>query len=78
VSVVRGPSAVLAFVLLLAPAAGRSAQTLELRGDWRQGHLILGHAAPGSQVSFNDRKLRVSPRGDFVFASIATRRRTPN
>jgi murein DD-endopeptidase MepM/ murein hydrolase activator NlpD len=39
---------------------------LELKGDWRQGHLILGRVQPGGEVRFNGRKLRVSANGEFV------------
>lgn len=39
---------------------------VELKGEWRQGSLILGRVAPGSAVSFNGRALRVSPEGRFV------------
>lgn len=48
--------------LLALPAAA-----LELKGSWQQGSLVFGQAAPGTQVWFQDRALRVSPRGDFVF-----------
>ena len=46
------------------PAAPR--EGVELRGEWRQGSVILGKAAPGSTVSFNGRLLRVSPDGLFL------------
>jgi murein DD-endopeptidase MepM/ murein hydrolase activator NlpD len=39
---------------------------VELRGEWRQGSVIFGRAAPGSTASFNGRALRVSPEGRFV------------
>ena len=39
---------------------------VELRGEWRQGNVIFGRAAPGSTVSFNGRALRVSPDGQFL------------
>jgi len=47
-----------------APAAAGPA--LELTGEWRQGNLILGRTDPGAAVSFNGRKVRVSPEGLFV------------
>ncbi len=55
-----------ALALLLCGSAGAGV-TLELRGDWRQGQLVIGHTEPGVQVSFNGRKLRLTPEGDFVF-----------
>lgn len=39
---------------------------VELKGEWRQGNVIVGRVAPGSTVSFNGRALRVSPEGLFV------------
>lgn len=39
---------------------------VELRGDWVQGAVIFGKAAPGSTASFNGRPLRVSPEGLFL------------
>jgi len=37
-----------------------------LKGEWRQGSVIIGQAAPGSTASFNGRPLRVSPDGLFL------------
>jgi len=39
---------------------------VELRGEWVQGHLIFGKAAPGSTVSFNGQPVRVSLGGVFI------------
>ena len=39
----------------------------ELKGEWRQGSLLLGKTEPGAQVWFNDRKLNLTARGEFVF-----------
>ncbi len=41
--------------------------TLDLRGEWTQGAGIVGRAEPGSRVVFNNKPLRVSPFGWFVF-----------
>ena len=50
-----------------ATAADRAGMAeVELKGEWRQGAMILGRAAPGSTVSFNGRLLRVSPDGRFM------------
>jgi murein DD-endopeptidase MepM/ murein hydrolase activator NlpD len=45
------------------PAAPAQA---ELRGEWRQGNVIFGRAAPGSTVSFKGRPVRVAEDGRFV------------
>lgn len=47
-----------------APAAAEPA--LALKGDWRQGHLIVGRTEPGAVVRFKGREVRVSPEGLFV------------
>jgi murein DD-endopeptidase MepM/ murein hydrolase activator NlpD len=56
---------------LLATANGASAQgatpPLSLKGEWRQGSLLFGQTAPGAEVHFNGRRLRLSPEGRFVF-----------
>lgn len=56
---------------LLATANGASAQDatppLSLKGEWRQGSLLFGQTAPGAEVHFNGRRLRLSPEGRFVF-----------
>lgn len=49
-----------------AIAAADGAPAVELKGEWRQGSVILGKVAPGSTVSFNGRALRVSPEGLFL------------
>lgn len=55
---------VAALCALAAQAAGAGAP--ELRGDWKQGHLVFGQVTPGSEVTFNGRKLSVSKKGEFV------------
>jgi len=47
------------------PAAAVPAQ-VELKGEWRQGSLVFGRAAPGSTVSFKGRPVRVAGDGRFV------------
>jgi murein DD-endopeptidase MepM/ murein hydrolase activator NlpD len=47
-----------------APAP--EAAPVELRGEWTQGSVIFGKAAPGSTASFNGRALRVSSEGVFI------------
>ncbi|PPE72387.1 peptidase M23 [Solimonas fluminis] len=56
-----------ALAALLSGLLALPASALELEGSWQQGSLVHGQAAPGSQVWFQDRALRVSPQGDFVF-----------
>ncbi len=47
--------------------AAMAAAALELSGPLVQGALIQGRVAPGTSVVFNDRPLRVSGEGIFVF-----------
>jgi len=46
--------------------AAQAASALEIRGDWKQGRLVFGRVEPGSEVTFNGRKLSVTAKGDFV------------
>jgi murein DD-endopeptidase MepM/ murein hydrolase activator NlpD len=51
-------------LLLLAQAPPAAA--MELTGQRVQGGLLVGRAAPGTTVAFQDRPLRLSPDGLFV------------
>ena len=50
---------------LAAPAAADPGLTLE--GDFVQGGLVFGRAAPGAEVALDGRPLRLDPEGRFVF-----------
>lgn len=39
---------------------------LELRGEWQQGGVIIGKVPMGTQVEYRDKKLQISPTGEFV------------
>lgn len=52
--------------LTLLLGAVQPALALEISGQWRQGQLLIGQVAPGSQVEFLQRKVRVDPDGTFV------------
>ena len=49
-----------------ATAAVEGTVGVELSGEWRQGNVIFGRAAPGSTVSFNGRAVQISSEGRFV------------
>lgn len=54
--------------LLLCLLAGTAAaDELRLDGNFTQGGLVFGQAAPGSQVAFEGRDVRVAADGRFVF-----------
>lgn len=40
---------------------------LEIQGKWEQGELLIGRVAPGSEVEFQQRRLRIDEDGLFVF-----------
>lgn len=64
----HAPALALAWLLSVPVMASESEPVpFELKGDWRQGSLLLGKAAPGAQVWFNGRKLNLTSQGDFVF-----------
>lgn len=60
----RAAPLALAFVAAIADAEVKAP---EFTGEWTQGEALIGHAAPGAEVWFQDRILRVSPTGLFVF-----------
>ena len=47
--------------------AAASGAPYTLRGEFQQGAVVFGHAAPGSSVVLDGRKLLLTPAGDFVF-----------
>jgi murein DD-endopeptidase MepM/ murein hydrolase activator NlpD len=59
----RGLALAILLGLLPSPAA---AGDVELSGDFTQGGLVIGQVAPGTEVRFLDRRVRVSPDGLFV------------
>ena len=59
-------AAALVVAAVLAPASARAGE-LTLEGDLVQGGLIVGRVAPGSLVSADGRRLRVSVDGVFIF-----------
>ncbi len=58
-------TAVIGAVLGLAPALAVAAE-LHMSGNFTQGGLVHGQAAPGAEVTFEGRKVRVSETGRFI------------
>lgn len=54
----------LGFALVLIFSA--PAVALEIKGEWRQGQLLIGQVEPGSKVQFLSREVRVDEDGTFV------------
>ncbi|HKJ87154.1 MAG TPA: M23 family metallopeptidase [Gammaproteobacteria bacterium] len=55
-------------LLLLFPSPGRGAgPPLDLEGTFQQGGMVVGYTAPGTEVLFQGRPLRVSDSGAFLF-----------
>ncbi len=50
-------------ILLISASPGSA---LDLTGDFIQGGLLFGEAAPGARVAYQGRSLRVSPAGRFI------------
>jgi murein DD-endopeptidase MepM/ murein hydrolase activator NlpD len=63
----RSVSPLLCLLLLSCWFSAAAADPPELSGRFEQGGLVTGRVAPGSQVWFNDRLLRVGSDGEFVF-----------
>lgn len=61
--------AVLALLICAVAAADAVSRfPLELKGEWRQGNVILGRTQPDVDLKYNGRSLRVSPQGEFIIA----------
>ena len=63
----RGIAAVLLFLAGLFPLPLAAQQAPALDGDLVQGGLVIGTAVPGAQAALNDKPLRVTGDGRFVF-----------
>ncbi len=59
--------AALTFLLLVLAGLPLRAAELQMSGDFTQGGLVFGQAAPGAEVTFEGRKLRVTETGRFIF-----------
>lgn len=53
--------------MLLTATVVNAAEFLHIRGHWQQGGLLFGEVPPGSLVKVDERTVRVSPEGRFVF-----------
>lgn len=54
------------FSLNLHAATQLSDDSLILQGDFIQGGIVIGNTVPGSKVIFDQKSIRVSPKGDFI------------
>ncbi|MGO2331853.1 MAG: M23 family metallopeptidase [Pseudoalteromonas nigrifaciens] len=52
---------------VLISSTSFSAMALELKGQLTQGGLVTGNISNAQSVSFNDKTLKLSSKGDFVF-----------
>lgn len=64
---IRLTGLVLFTLLIASPIFADERLPLSLIGKVEQGGLIIGKTLPGSTISLDGRKLRVSDQGDFVF-----------
>jgi murein DD-endopeptidase MepM/ murein hydrolase activator NlpD len=52
--------------LLMLALSPVQAGTLELKGDFMQGGMVIGETTPGNRVLFDGQPIRVSPEGLFL------------
>jgi murein DD-endopeptidase MepM/ murein hydrolase activator NlpD len=64
---VRRLIAVLSLLALALAGAPARAAELGLEGDFLQGGLVFGQAAPGAVVTLDGRRVRVTDAGRFIF-----------
>lgn len=53
-------------IFILSVLVTNGALALEFQGEWQQGAVLRGQVAPGTQVTFLDRQVRVAKDGVFV------------
>jgi len=53
-------------IFLLCTLTSMVSGALELRGEWQQGGVIIGKVSLGTQVEYRDKRLQISPAGEFV------------
>lgn len=53
-------------VFLILCLVAHSSLALEITGEWRQGAILIGRAAPNEQIEFLGRKVPIAPDGQFV------------
>jgi murein DD-endopeptidase MepM/ murein hydrolase activator NlpD len=60
----------LGVIALLLPVLGMASESettpFELKGDWRQGSVLIGKTESGARIWFNNRRLNLTENGDFV------------
>jgi len=54
-------------ILCVAGSGANAAESLQLDGQFVQGGLVFGMAPAGTEVTLDDRQVRVAPDGRFVF-----------
>lgn len=52
--------------LVLCMLASMATGALELHGEWQQGGVIIGKVPAGTEVEYHEKKLHISPAGEFV------------
>ena len=60
-------SKIIKYILLFIFIFSFEAKSIEFNGKFIQGHFILGKTDPGAKIKIDDKEIKVTEDGDFVF-----------
>ena len=60
-------SKIIKYILLFVFIFSFEAKSIEFNGKFIQGHFILGKTDPGAKIKIDDKEIKVTEDGDFVF-----------
>ena len=60
-------SKIIKYIILFVFIFSFESKSVEFNGKFIQGHFILGKTDPGSEIEIDNKKIKVTKDGDFVF-----------
>ena len=60
-------SKIIKYIVLFVFIFSFESKSVEFNGKFIQGHFILGKTEPGSKIEIDNKKIKVTKDGDFVF-----------
>ena len=60
-------SKIIKYTILFVFIISFQAKSIEFNGKFIQGHFILGKTDPGAKIKIDDKEIKVTEDGDFVF-----------
>ena len=60
-------SKIIKYIILFVFIFSFESKSVEFNGKFIQGHFILGKTDPGSEIEIDNKRIKVTKDGDFVF-----------